>query len=191
MRQRACQLLLICTFLPLCWLLLQAVHELGHVVGGLATGGAVRKVVLHPLAISRTDVSGSRSPLAVVWAGPVAGVLFPLAIFAAAHLVGSRGEYLARFFAGACLVGNGSYLGVGWLGRVGDAGALLSLGAPVWTLWLFGAICVPFGFYLWNGQGPNFGLGPKSKPVDYAAAYLTTAVLILIVVLEAALSGRM
>jgi hypothetical protein len=43
------QALLIGTLLPLRWLAMMAVHELGHVVGAVATGGKVEKVVLHGL----------------------------------------------------------------------------------------------------------------------------------------------
>jgi len=41
----------------LSWLLMQALHETGHVLGAWLTGGQVVKLVLNPLAISRTDVS--------------------------------------------------------------------------------------------------------------------------------------
>ena len=34
------QLLLIATFLPLCWLAMMAIHELGHMVGMFASGGS-------------------------------------------------------------------------------------------------------------------------------------------------------
>ena len=37
----------------LSWLLMQAVHELGHVAAALATGGSVERVVLHPLTDDR------------------------------------------------------------------------------------------------------------------------------------------
>jgi hypothetical protein len=39
------QVLLIGTFLPLCWLVMMAVHELGHVLAAVATGGMVQGVV--------------------------------------------------------------------------------------------------------------------------------------------------
>jgi hypothetical protein len=42
--QRFHQILLIGTMLPLCWLGMMAVHELGHVLGAIATGGTVEKV---------------------------------------------------------------------------------------------------------------------------------------------------
>ena len=39
------------------WLGMQAVHESGHALGALLSGGRVARVVLHPLTISRTDLS--------------------------------------------------------------------------------------------------------------------------------------
>ena len=41
--KRLHQVLLIGAFLPLCWLAMMAVHELGHVVGAVATGGRVER----------------------------------------------------------------------------------------------------------------------------------------------------
>jgi hypothetical protein len=42
------------------------------------TGGTVERVVLHPLSISRTDVSPNPHPVAVVWLGPIVGSVVPL-----------------------------------------------------------------------------------------------------------------
>lgn len=50
----------------LCWLAMQAVHELGHFLGAVVSGGRVNQVVLHPLMISRTDVQPNPSPALVV-----------------------------------------------------------------------------------------------------------------------------
>ena len=72
-----CRAVLMLTFLPTCWLLMQVVHECGHVIAGWMLGGTVQKVVLHPFAISRTDVSGDSMPLWTCWAGPMLGVLLP------------------------------------------------------------------------------------------------------------------
>jgi hypothetical protein len=79
---------------------MMGVHELGHVVGAWLTGGVVQKVVLHPLAISRTDVEPNPQPLVVVWAGPFVGVLLPLGAGSLFHVGKFRGAYLLRFFAG-------------------------------------------------------------------------------------------
>jgi hypothetical protein len=178
------QILLVSTFLPLCWLLMQAVHELGHVAGAVATGGSVSKVVLHPLAISRTDAAGSRSPRLVVWAGPIAGVLLPLALLTVAGIARLKWTYLARFFAGTCLIANGAYLGAGSFQRAADAGDLIRYGSPLGHLWLFAVVTLPLGFYLWNGLGPSFGLGPARGRVDREAAWGSAALLVLTLLLE-------
>lgn len=189
MTKRFPQLLLLFTFLPLCWLLFQAVHELGHVAAAVATGGRVEKVVLHPLAISRTDSAESTHPALVVWAGPVVGVLVPLGLWGVSKAARLKWVHLVRFFAGCCLVANGAYLGVGSFDGVGDAGDLLRHGSPAWSLWLFGAITVPLGFYLWNGLGPNFGFGPAQGKVDRGAVCASCGLLVLVVVLEVLFSG--
>src|SRR5437870_4599390 len=92
---------------------MQAVHEFGHVAGAWLTGGQVARVVLHPLTISRTDLDDNPRPLLVVWAGPLCGVLLPLAAWGIVALGRCLGGYLLRFFAGFCLIANGAYIGVG------------------------------------------------------------------------------
>jgi hypothetical protein len=104
-------LVFIVSVLLLSWLLLQAVHELGHVLAAWMTGGTVQRVVLDPLTISRTDVDPNPQPLVVTWAGPLFGSLTPLAVWALLEIARARLAWLARFFAGACLLANGLYLG--------------------------------------------------------------------------------
>ncbi len=162
---------LILSTLALSWLLMQAVHEAGHVLGAWLTGGRVAHVVLHPLTISRTELAHNPRPLVVVWAGPMFGSLVPLAAWGLATLRRWSFGHLPRFFAGFCLIANGAYIGLGWLDRVGDAGDLLKHGASVWQLVLFGSLTVPLGFYLWHGLGVKFGLGPVGEKVRPATAY--------------------
>ena len=83
--KRTDQIVLIGAFIGFSWLAMQAVHELGHVLGAVATGGQVTKVVLHPCTISRTDVHPNPHPLLVVWAGPVVGAALPLLAFLVAR----------------------------------------------------------------------------------------------------------
>lgn len=187
------QILLIGTFLPLCWLCMMAVHEAGHVAGALATGARIEKVVLHPLTISRTDVFPNPAPLLVVWAGPIVGVLVPLGLFAVAVVARWRWRYLPQFFAGFCLIANGCYVGAGAFLRGNDAsdpGVMIAQGSPMWWLGGFAVVTFAFGLYLWNGLGPDFGLGPSQGRVDRRAAYASCVVLAAVVVLEFALSGR-
>lgn len=171
------------------WLGMQAVHELGHVLGALGTGGEVVRVVLPPLSISRTDVSHNLSPGIVAWAGPIVGILLPILAWLLASLVRMPGAFLLRFFAGFCLVVNGLYIGFGSFGRVGDCREMLLHGSQLWQLWLFGLITVPAGFWLWHGEGRHFGLGPAAEPVSPSVAYGSLLICVLLLVLGLSL-GR-
>jgi uncharacterized membrane protein len=186
--RRFYQLLLISTFLPLCWLWMLAIHELGHVLAARATGGRVVGVVLQPLAISRTDVAPNPAPLVVAWAGPLVGVCLPIALWALFKFARWRLAYLARFFAGFCLIANGAYIGIGWVDRVGDTGAMLRCGTPLWWLWSFGTVSLLGGLLLWHHLGPHFGLGDHGAAVEPRDAYLCAGLLTLTVLLELAFS---
>ena len=107
------QALLIISVLVASWMGMQALHEFGHVLGAWITGGKVSKVVWHPLTISRTDLSYNPRPLLVVWAGPVVGVLLPLASWGLAVAIRGPGAFVNRFFAGFCLIANGAYIAFG------------------------------------------------------------------------------
>lgn len=181
---RAWQVLLIGSLLPFCWLGMQAVHELGHVLGLWMSGGTTIRVVLHPFTISRTDAGHNPHALTVVWAGPLFGAVLPLIAFGIALLLRFRCAYLMKFFAGFCLIANGCYLGVGSFDGVGDAGDLLRLGASTWQLWLFGGATVPAGISLWHGLGPHF----QHERVRPGEAVVVFGLLAVIVLAEATLS---
>ncbi|MGQ9649021.1 MAG: hypothetical protein ACUVXJ_02835 [Phycisphaerae bacterium] len=186
--KRPVQVLLIASFVVFSWLAMQAVHELGHVLGARATGGTVIKVVLHPSALSRTDVSPNPRPLFVVWAGPIVGALLPLVVFLIVAVLRSPGLYLFRFFAGFCLIANGTYIAVGSVQGIADAGDMLRHGSHRWQLLLFGLITAPPGLWLWNGLGPKFGFGQANGQASRAAAITSLGLLVLIVGVEMLLS---
>lgn len=165
------------------WLAMQAIHEAGHVLAAVLTGGRVSNVVLHPLAISRTDLAENPHPVIVCWAGPVFGVIGPLLLWVLARAFRFRAEFVLRFLAGFCLVANGLYIGLGWLLKANDAADLIALGEPHWRLWLFGAMTVPTGFALWNRQGRRFGLGSDPDPVDGTVVTGTVTMLVLLLAL--------
>ena len=150
---------------------MQAIHESGHMLGAWLTGGRVTRVVLHPLTISRTDLGHNPNPLAVVWAGPVFGVVTPPLLWAVAAALRLPGAFVLRFFAGFCLLANGLYIGVGSFDGVGDCGEMLRHGSAIWQLWLFGALTAPVGLWLWHGQGAHFGLGTADGEVSRRVAY--------------------
>lgn len=165
------RLVLIVSTLMASWWGMQGVHELGHVLGAWLTGGHVSRVVLHPLSLSRTDLSHNPVPLVVVWAGPVMGCMIPLAIWGWAAWSRSSVAFVLRFWAGFCLVANGAYLAFGALGKIGDCGVLREQGVPVWALWMFGAVTMPVGLCCWHRQGKHFGWGQEAVAVDPRVAY--------------------
>jgi hypothetical protein len=111
----------------------------------------------------------------VVWAGPIFGVLLPLILWSVAVVLQISGAFVFRFFAGFCLIANGVYIGFGSFGRIGDCAVMLRSGSQTWQLWLFGAVTVPAGFWLWHGQATNFGLGSAPRPVSARVAYSSMA----------------
>lgn len=184
------QIVLIASTVLGSWLGMQAVHELGHVLGAWATGGKVAQVVLHPLTISRTDYVENPMPLTSVWAGPLVGVLLPLVVWGLAAAARLRGAYVLRFFAGFCLIANGAYIAGGATSAIGDCGEMLRHGTPLWVLWLFGAVAVPAGLWLWSGQGKHFGLGEARGKVDRGVACVTLGACVLLVLLGLLIDGR-
>lgn len=135
-----------------CWWGMQMVHETGHVLAALVSGGRVVAVELRPWAISRTDVDPNPSPLFVLWSGPIVGVVAPLVAWWVLLACRWKAAVLVRFFAGFCCVANGVYIAVGGLSGIGDAADLLRHGASLWMLVTFGAVAAVIGLGLWNGQ---------------------------------------
>ena len=171
------------------WLGMQAAHESGHVIGALLTGGHTATVVLYPLTISHTEMIDNPHPSVVVWAGPLVGVMLPLVLWGLLAVTGVPGEFVARFFAGFCLIANGAYLGVGSLIGAGDCGEMLRHGSPVTVLWVFGAVAAPLGLWLWSGQGSNFGLGDAHGKVSRRVAYGSLVICSLLVLLGLIVDG--
>jgi hypothetical protein len=188
--QRFHQVMLIASVLLASWLGMQAVHEFGHVLAAWLTGGRVERVVLSPLAISRTDLADNPRPLLVVWGGPVLGCLLPVAGWGVAAALRWPGTYLLRFFAGFCLIANGAYIAGGAFDKVGDAGVMLRHGSPLGWLLAFGAITVPAGLWLWHRQGIYFGLGAARGRVNPVAAYGCVAVLCALIALGLIVGGE-
>jgi hypothetical protein len=184
------QCLLILATLLGSWLGMQAVHESGHVLGAWLTGGQVSRVVLHPLTISRTDLADNPSPLLVVWAGPVVGVVAPLLLWVIAAALRMPGAFVLRFFAGFCLLANGLYIGIGSFERIGDCGEMVRHGSALWQLWLFGAITAPAGLWLWHGQGRHFGLGPEARPIGHGVALGTLVACLALLALGVLVGGE-
>jgi len=168
--ERLYQVVLILATVIFSWLAMMVVHEVGHVIHALLSGGVVAKVVLCPWEFTRTDVSPNPAPLFVAWGGAIWGVVIPIALWLVARMVVSSYAYLMAFFAGSCCVANGAYIGVGSVGGAGDAGDLLRHGAVHWQLLVYGVTTVAVGLCFWNGLGPRFGLGESKGRIHRRAA---------------------
>ncbi len=187
--QRHNQILFVVAMLALSWLGMMAVHELGHVVGAVITHGHVTCVVLHPMAISRTDVHPNPNPAVVVWLGPIIGCLLPLGL---QLLIPSRIKILrsaATFFAGFCLLTNGAYIAVGSFDRVGDCGEMLRTGTPLWLMIAFGVITIPSGLLLWHRLGSLTQFLASPDIITPRSVWVVVAMTSAIIVAEILLSS--
>jgi hypothetical protein len=184
--KRQHQFLLIASTVGCSWLLMQVVHELGHMLAAWATGSRIAEVKLHPAAISYTLLAPNPQPLVVAWMGPLVGAILPLLASMIARRWKLRGWYVLQFFAGFCLVANGAYLIGGAVNNIGDAADLLRHGTPKLMIYLFAVPAILVGLCLWNGLGAYFGLGPQAKQVDSRVALVVLLLLLATITIELA-----
>lgn len=171
---RLLSVLLFClAWLGVCWLGMMTVHESGHILAAVVSGGTVTKVVLSPVAISRTDVSPNPWPAVVVWLGPLFGAVFPVLIWSLIPRSWTWPRGLLQFSAGFCLIANGAYLGLGSFEQVGDCKEILRTGSPIWTMWLFGVLAIASGLWLWHRLGSPAGLLQENSPINTQTAWLS------------------
>lgn len=160
------------------WLLMQALHESGHVLHAWLSGGTIEHVDLHPLRLSRTTVRLNPHPSFVAWGGAVWGCLLALVPVLVARVRGSSFLGLARALAGGCMLANGVYLGTGPWTHAGDAGDLLLAGASSASLIAFGVATSLGGLWLWNGIGARLAEVARIKVI--AGIVSATAVIVAI-----------
>jgi len=165
------RLLLILGLLATCWLGMMLVHECGHMLAAICTGGTVTRLEWPAWGFSRTDISPNPHPLPVAWAGPLFGALMPLLLALALRGMRLR-SVVAEVFSGFCLLANGAYLSAGSLGRIGDTADILKHGSPLWTLWAVGLPFAAAGLAQWHVLGPGLGIPRAPKTQAFLAAAL-------------------
>lgn len=182
------QVVFIVSLVALSWFAFMAVHELGHVVGAVLTGGTVERVVLHPLTISRTDVAPNPCPLIVVWLGPILGCALPVIFWFLVPRQLEAARNMALFFVGFCLVANGAYIACGTIDKVGDCGVMLKHGSPAWTLFLFGALVISLGVLAWHRLGSMKAFWADPDLVKSHHTWFTCTSLVIVLIIEFAFS---
>jgi hypothetical protein len=100
------RLLLIAGLIVTCWLGMMLVHETGHMLGAVLSGGGLIHLEWPVWGYSRTEVSPNPHPLLVAWAGPLCGAVFPL-IASLSLRLGKRRSLVAEIFSAFCLLANG------------------------------------------------------------------------------------
>ncbi len=188
-RDRLWQGLLVLSTVGFSWLAMQAVHEAGHVLHLLATGGSIERLTLHPLKLSHTLPATNPAPLATVIGGPLWGVMLPLVGWGVLSRLAPSRAYLAAFFAGFCLVANGAYLAGDALLQGGDGLEFVLLGTPPWLLVVVGILLVAAGLGVWNGLGCRFGFGPTAQSIVSADALTMAGLTATLVLVEVAFFG--
>lgn len=146
------------------------VHETGHIVGAVVSGGKIESIILSPVTISQTVLSRNPSPLTVVWLGPLIGVIVPTLVWVA---VPNRFPNLKRhvqFFAGFCLIANGAYIGAGSIELIGDCKQMYQSGTPRWAMILFGLLASVAGLFTWHQIGEVRSLWNRSSLTSWQAA---------------------
>ncbi len=117
-------------------------HEIGHLLGGWLGGGTLRQADLRPWALPHSHFDPDPHPLLTLWAGPLFGIAFPLAIAAA-----SRRDWVS-FIAHFCLLANGCYLAAAWLdgGAHLDTTRLLAYGASPLEIIAYCVVTISWGY---------------------------------------------
>ncbi|QDU94673.1 hypothetical protein [Lignipirellula cremea] len=124
------------------WCMMTFTHEMGHLIGGWASGAELRRADLRPWKLPYSIFSPDPHPLITLWAGPLLGVLVPVAM---AWLV--RWRWMG-FVAHFCLLANGVYLAAAWYagGAYLDTTKLLEHGAWPSSIALYCLLTIGFGY---------------------------------------------
>ncbi len=141
-----------------------ALHELGHVVGALATGGHPHSLVLHPFSTSSVEVSPDPRPLVTYGAGVLAPPVVGLALFRALRHVQAPVLLPVLLIPSIAWASSGLYLVVGAALQVGDAAVLMQTGIPRAALFAAGAACLPVSGLLARRLLRLIGIDRSSTP---------------------------
>ena len=133
---------LLIALLAMAWCVMTFSHEVGHILGGWATGGVLQSADLWPWHLPYSIFAPNPRPLFTLWCGPLFGVLAP---FALALVI--RRDW-SWFVASFCLLANGVYIAGAWVSgdRYLDTTEMLRHGAHPLSLAIYCLITIIGGY---------------------------------------------
>jgi hypothetical protein len=117
-------------------------HEMGHIIGGICSGGTLQATDLRPWHLPYSIFKPDPFPLVTLWAGLVIGVLAPVSVAWIVHR-----EWM-WFIANFCVLANGVYIATAWLSgdHFLDTPQLLEHGANPTTIGVYCLLTIGFGY---------------------------------------------
>ena len=134
-------------------------HELGHAIVARLTGGRVLQVNLHPFGTSSVEIDPDPFPIATLAGGILLGPALASSAAALAWRSRRSPALHVHMTAVASLGTTGTYLAVGSLAGMGDAGDLIGLGVPAAALLATGLLALSASMGLAATVLPMAGLG--------------------------------
>lgn len=130
------------------WVVMTVTHELGHVIGGIASGAVPTNLEIRPWKLPHSTFSPDPNPLMTLWAGPILGSVVPLLVACCLR------RPAAWFIGWFCVVANAVYLLLGWLlfEPELDSTKMIRSGTPSYVLLLFVAMTLPVSYVAFRQQ---------------------------------------
>lgn len=164
-RRRIIRGILAAIGLYVCWMAMLTLHEAGHVLHGLWSGGRVQRVTIPAIGFSETQLSVNPHPRFVAWGGAAWGCVLPLfALLAGWAWRRTRNAML--FFVGFCWIANGAYLAAGTALPGTDSADLARLGVSRVALAGAGAALLAGGLWCWHTASRPPRTGRIEEPTE-------------------------
>lgn len=144
------------------------IHELGHGINSILTGGGLSRIEFSVFGWSRAILDPHGEARAVSWGGVQWSVVFALAAFLLCWIFRSRGLLFALVLAVDAFASGGQYLTVGLLTGKGDGAHLAMMGVERALIIGIAIPLILVVFPLTGLTGPLLGLGRRRS------SYLST-----------------
>lgn len=124
------------------WVVMVFTHEVGHIAGGLCSGGVLESADLLPWHLPYSVFSPDPYPRVTLWSGLLVGVVIPLGL-----AIAIRRDWM-WFVASFCVLANGMYIATAWVSGDSalDTARLLAHGASPLTLGIYCMLTIGWGY---------------------------------------------